>query len=88
MTEGHLNLLKFCAGDECLLQTAKMPGPPLSMSAHSQRVHQAFTFRQCHGMFNQTPQSGKLTYVVSSSQQTYYSGSIFAYCLCGSSQVL
>lgn len=42
MTEGHLNLLKFCAGDECLLQTAEMPGPPLSMSAHSQRVHQAF----------------------------------------------
>lgn len=51
MTEGHLSLLKFCAADECLLQTAELPGPSLSVSALSQcRYHVSFHFyiMPCH----------------------------------------
>lgn len=59
MTGGHLSLLKFCAGDECLLETEEMPSPPPSASAHSQCIHHVSLHFQMMPwlVFDQTSQS-------------------------------
>lgn len=59
MTEGHLSLLKFCSGDECLLETAEMPGPPPSVFALSQCVHHVSLHFQMMPwlVFDEIPQS-------------------------------